>query len=453
MGIQSALTYLAGFGNEHETEAVTGALPIGQFNPQQHSLGLYTEQFSSTAFTCPRAKNRRSWFYRIRPSVLQSEFKPLPTSSPINQRISTSPDSNAYNTPNPLRWNPFDKPEANSDFIEGMTTLVTNGNARLQTGIGIHLYHANQSMTQRYFYNADGELLIVPQQGEMLFYTECGVIAVSPGEIIVIPRGIKFRVDLIDKNANGYICENYGSAFELPERGPIGANGLANSRDFYYPKAHYEDTDEKGELFCKFSGELFHAEIDHSPLNVVAWVGNSSPYKYDLANFNTINSVSYDHTDPSIFTVLTSPSNTTGVANVDFVIFPPRWSVTEKTFRPPWYHRNIMSEFMGLVRGTYDAKEKGFVPGAASLHNCMTAHGPDSDAFETACNKKLIPEKIENTLAFMFESCYAMQPTKLAMHSKHLQKDYQTCWSKLSKNFSEKDSKTSSSSSRAGKSS
>ena len=309
-------TYLHGFGNEHESEAIAGALPQGRFSPQKHPLGLYTEQFSSTAFTAPRHSNRRTWMYRIRPSVCQGGFEPLPPgmvrTAPINE-IATPPDQ--------MRWDALAIPEQSVDFVEGLVTLAANGDARLQMGCGIHLYLCNRSMDQRFFYNADGELLIVPQEGVLHARTELGNLLVSPGEILVIPRGIKFQIQLPDGKARGYICENYGHPFTLPERGPVGANGYANDRDFQYPAASFEDVEGEFELLCKFSGNMYRSDLDYSPLDVVAWVGTSAPCKYDLTRFNVINTVSFDHPDPSIFTVLTSPSDTLGIANIDFCYF------------------------------------------------------------------------------------------------------------------------------------
>ncbi len=429
MTTPSELGYLHGFGNEHETEALPGALPQGQFNPQRTPLGLYTEQLSSTAFTAPRHQNRRTWMYRIRPSVVQGDYHPLSSdllrSSPISDM--------AY--PNLLRWDALDFPKAPTDFIDGLITMAANGNQAMQTGAGVHFYFANKDMTQRYFYNADGELLIVPQQGAILARTELGLLHVIPGEILVIPRGVKFQVQLPEGKARGYICENYGLPFELAERGPVGANGYANDRDFHYPRAYFEDIDGDYELVAKFAGNLFSCPLQHSPLDVVAWVGTSAPYKYDLSRFNVINSVSYDHPDPSIFTVLTSQSEIPGTANLDFVIFPPRWVVAENTFRPPWYHRNVMSEFMGLIHGVYDAKEKGFVPGGASLHNCMSPHGSEAEVFEKASTSPLVPVQYKDTMAFMFESRFAFVPTHFAMHCEARQKDYIDCWQGLKKHF------------------
>ncbi|BED91080.1 homogentisate 1,2-dioxygenase [Pseudoalteromonas sp. MM1] len=424
------INYMSGFGNEFETEALPGALPIGQFTPQKVKYNLYTEQFSSTAFTAPRAANRRTWLYRLRPSVVQGEYTAID-----NALIRTAPITEAITPPTMMRWSPIDIPSKTTDFIDGLITMAANGSANSQSGIGIHMYVANSSMQGRYFCNADGELLFVPQQGELLLHTECGKLTVKPGEIAVIPRGIKFSVDLIDETARGYICENYGHAFELAERGPVGANGYANDRDFKYPVASFEDKEGNFQLITKFNGNLFSCPITHSPFDVVAWTGNSAPYKYDLARFNVINTVSFDHPDPSIFTVLTSPSATEGMANVDFVIFPPRWMVAENTFRPPYYHRNIMSEFMGLIEGVYDAKQHGFVPGGASLHNCMSPHGPEAEVFEKASNAELIPQKYENTLAFMFESRYIISPTKYALEGKERQTNYTQCWRSITKHF------------------
>ena len=428
--VASGLHYLHGFGNEHESEALPGALPIGRFSPQRVAHGLYAEQFNSTAFTAPRAHNRRSWFYRIRPSAVQGDYQPW-----RQDRVRTAPITEVPTPPNMLRWDPLPLPAAPTDFIEGLVTIAANGDAMAQAGMGIHLYAANRSMRQRYFYCADGELLFIPQLGELLLRTECGVLELRVGEIAVIPRGMKFAVDLLTDTARGYLAENYGASLTLPERGPVGANGYANDRDFQYPQAAFEDLEGDFELLCKFAGHFYRAPIDHSPLDVVAWTGNSAPYKYELARFNVMGTVSYDHPDPSIYTVLSSPSDTPGVAGIDFVIFPPRWMVAEDTFRPPWYHRNVMSEFMGLIEGKYDAKEQGFVPGGSSLHNCMSPHGPEAAAFEKASSAELKPDRYRDTMAFMLESRYVIQPTKWALETELRQRDYIRCWDGIKKNF------------------
>jgi homogentisate 1,2-dioxygenase len=423
------LKYQTGFGNSFATEAVAGALPVGQNSPQKAPLGLYAEQFSGTSFTTPRLLNQRSWLYRIRPSVTHKPFRR------IDNGLLQSTPFDLETTPNQLRWNPVEFPDTEKDFIDGLITIAGCGDSFAQTGIAVHIYACNKSMGDRFFYNADGEMLIVPEEGRIGILTEMGAIQVGPGSVAVIPRGLKFSVALADKKARGYICENYGSHFRLPEMGPIGSNGLANSRDFETPEAWFEDREGAMELVAKFGGNLWSAEMDHSPLDVVAWHGNYAPYRYDLRCFNTIGSISFDHPDPSIFTVLTSNSDTPGVANCDFVIFPERWMVAENTFRPPWYHRNFMSEYMGLIAGVYDAKEEGFVKGGGSLHNCMSAHGPDAQGFEKASNAELKPEKYKDTLAFMFETRYILRPTRFAMETASLQHDYFECWQGLKNNF------------------
>ncbi len=421
--------YNSGFGNEFATETVEGALPIGRNSPQKAPLGLYSEQFSGTAFTAPRAYNKRTWTYRIRPSVTHKPF------ARIDNNLLVSKVDALETTPNQLRWNPLPMPETETDFIDGLTTIAGNGDLFAQGGIGVHIFACNKNMNDRFFYNADGEMLVVAEKNRVRFLTELGIIEIKSGEICVIPRGLKFRVELPDGEARGYICENYGQQFRLPDLGPIGANGLANPRDFETPVAWYEDVDGDCELVAKFGGNLWSCRIDHSPLDVVAWHGNYAPYRYDLRRFNTIGSISFDHPDPSIFTVLTSPSPEIGTANCDFVIFPDRWLVQENTFRPPWFHRNIMSEFMGLCFGQYDAKEEGFIPGGASLHNQMSAHGPDAEAFEKASNAELKPQKLSGTMAFMFESRYIIRPTAYAMETSELQREYFEVWQKLPKKF------------------
>jgi homogentisate 1,2-dioxygenase len=391
--------------------------------------GLYAEQFSGSAFTVPRAMQRRSWLYRIRPSVMHEPF------APMDARLLRGSPFDEVVTPNQLRWDPLPIPVEPTDFIDGLVTIAGNGDSMQHAGIGIHIYAANRSMQGRYFYDADGELLVVPERGALTLRTELGIVEVKPGEIAVIPRGTKFRVELDGDDARGYLCENFGAPFRLPDLGPIGSNGLANSRDFLTPVAAYEDVDGDFELVAKFGGRLWSAKIDHSPLDVVAWHGNYAPYKYDLARFHAIGTVSFDHPDPSIFTVLTSPSDTPGVANCDFVIFPPRWMVAEHTFRPPYFHRNVMNEYMGLISGEYDAKAEGFAPGGGSLHNCMSGHGPDAATFDAASTAALEPRFLGDTLAFMFESRFVIRPTKFALETPLLQRDYWRCWKGLRRNF------------------
>ncbi|GIX24305.1 MAG: homogentisate 1,2-dioxygenase [Caldimonas sp.] len=424
------LSYLSGFGNEFATEAIPGALPIGRNSPQRAPFDLYAELISGTAFTAPRAANRRTWMYRRQPSVVTGAYRPYE-----QPYWTTGAAGGVAAPPEPLRWNPFPLPEAALDFVDGLRTIVANGDADAQCGMAAHVYLASRSMGRRALINADGEMLFVPQQGRLRLVTELGVLEARPGEIALVPRGMAFKVELPDGPSRGYVCENYGAFFRLPELGPIGSNGLANARDFLTPVAAWEDGRGDYELIKKFGGRLWRAVQDHTPFNVVAWHGNLVPFKYDTAHFMTIGSISYDHPDPSIFTVLTSPSDTPGTANCDFVIFPPRWMVAEDTFRPPWYHRNLMSEFMGLVYGQYDAKPEGFKPGGASLHNCMVPHGPDTEAFEKASTAPLVPHKLDNTLAFMFESRYRFVPTEYAMNSGTLDTAYAQCWQGLKDHF------------------
>jgi homogentisate 1,2-dioxygenase len=421
--------YQSGFGNEFATEAIAGALPQGQNSPQRHPLGLYTEQFSGTAFTAPRVHNRRTWCYRTRPSTVHKPYEEIAAGL-----LRSWPCAEAEATPNQLRWDPLAIPTEPTDFIDGLTTIGGNGDAAAQAGVAVHIYRANKSST-RFFWNADGEMLVVAQLGRLVIFTELGRIELKPGEICVLPRGLKFRVELEEAEARGYICENYGQQFRLPDLGPIGANGLANPRDFLTPVAAYEDIGDDFEVIAKYGGRLWASAIDHSPLNVVGWHGNYAPYKYDLANFNCINAVSFDHPDPSIYTVLTAPSEIHGTANVDFAIFPPRWMVAEHTFRPPWFHRNVMNECMGLIFGQYDAKAEGFLPGGLSLHSCMAGHGPDAETYERATQADLKPQYLANTLAFMFETRFILETTKFALETEALQRDYFECWQGLKRRF------------------
>jgi homogentisate 1,2-dioxygenase len=424
---EAALRYQTGFGNHFASEAVAGALPVGQNSPQRTPFGLYAEQLSGTAFTAPRVENRRSWLYRLRPAASHAPFTPWQGASFLKSAPFERPAS-----PNRLRWDPLPLPEAPTDFVEGLVTYGGNGDVGTGAGIGVHLYACNRSMEGRAFFNADGEMLIVPENGVLRIVTEFGIMAVEPQEMVLIPRGVRFRVE-VEGPSRGYVCENYGALFRLPDLGPIGSNGLANPRDFETPVAAFEDIDGAYELIQKFQGGLWATTLDHSPFDVVAWHGNLAPCRYDLRRFNTINTVSFDHPDPSIFTVLTSPSETPGTANCDFVIFPPRWMVAEHTFRPPWFHRNVMSEFMGLVTGVYDAKAGGFAPGGGSLHNQMSGHGPDQASYGGAIQAELKPHRIEDTMAFMFESRWVIRPTDYAMETPTMQLDYDDVWAGFDK--------------------
>jgi len=422
-------TYLTGFANHFASEAVAGALPVGRNSPQHVPFGLYAEQLSGTAFTAPRAENRRSWLYRLRPTAHHGAFVPYAG----GRLIRSAPFDEVPPSPNRLRWDPLPMPDAEVDFVDGLVSYAGNGDVATGTGCAIHMYAATRSMERRVFFSSDGELLIVPQQGDLRIVTEFGALDVAPLQIALIPRGVRFRVELPDGPARGYVCENYGALFRLPDLGSIGANGLANPRDFETPAAWYEDSDEPTEVIQKFQGGLWRVSLDHSPLDVVAWHGNLAPCRYDLRRFNTINTVSFDHPDPSIFTVLTSPSDTPGTANIDFVIFPPRWMVADGTFRPPWFHRNVMSEYMGLIEGAYDAKEGGFAPGGGSLHNQMNGHGPDQASYAKAIAADLKPHRIEATMAFMLESRHVIRPTRWAMETPLCQPDYDDAWAGFAK--------------------
>eukprot|EP00605_Chrysophyceae_sp_TOSAG23-4_P003027 GSChrysophyteH1.ASY1.ANO1.3332.1 assembled CDS len=383
------LEYIPGFGNHVSTEAIPGALPLGQNTPQVCPLGLYAEQLSGTAFTASRHRNLRSWLYRIRPSVVHSEF-----SGPVEHDEMNDEDS--------------------CDFVDGLKAVAGAGDCGLKEGCCIYNYLCNRNMVSndgksgRVMCNADGDLLIVPQQGSLLVITELGKLEVKPCEIVVIPRGIKFSINVdcdLSTYARGYALEVYQGHFELPS------------------------------LVQKYMGKLFSATMEHSPFDVVAWHGNYYPFKYDLNKFCTVNAVRFDNLDPSIFTVLTVPTHEPGVAVADFVIFPKRWMVAENTFRPPFYHRNCMSEYMGMIHGIYDAKAEGFVPGGSSLHSCMSPHGPDAATFDKASKAELKPDFFDGGLAFMFESCYMLKVSSLALYGQHKQENYNECWRDMKKNF------------------
>jgi homogentisate 1,2-dioxygenase len=429
----TALAYQTGFGNEFATEALAGALPVGRNSPQRPAYGLYAEQLSGSSFLAPRAVNRRTWLYRIRPSAKGAPFRPYGA-----HLWRTGPTEEEPLPADRLRWGRFAMPKPGTDLIDGVATIAVNGDAAMQAGIAVHVYRADASMTDRFFANHDGEMLFVPQTGRLRLLTEMGVLEARPGEIAVLPRAVRCRIELPDGPSYGFIGENYGTHLRLPELGPFGSNGLANARDFETPVAWYEDRAGAFQLVVKMGGRLWESDLDRSPLDVVAWHGNLAPYRYDLARFNVMGTVSYDHPDPSIYTVLTAPSDTPGWANIDFVIFAPRWMVAEDTFRPPWFHRNVMSEFVALLHGEYDARAAGFGPGAAHLHNAFTPHGPDAASFDKASTVPLGPQKIDNTLTFMFETRYALKPTRFAMEAPERQRDYEKTWDGLQVKFTGK---------------
>lgn len=431
---ETALTpgYMPGFGNDFETEALPGALPQGRNSPQKCNYGLYGEQLSGTAFTAPSHQNERTWCYRIRPSVKHSHRYRKINLPLWNAAPNVVPDVISLGQ---YRWDPVPYSDAPLTWLTGMRTMTTAGDVNTQTGMASHIYLVTASMEDTYFYSADSELLIVPQEGQLRFFTELGIIDLAPQEIAVIPRGLLYRVEVLNGPARGFVCENYGQTFALPSRGPIGANCLANRRDFKTPVAAFEDRETPSRVVIKWCGQFHETEIGHSPLDVVAWHGNYAPYKYNLNDYCPVGAILFDHPDPSIYTVLTAPSGVEGTANIDFVLFRDRWNVAEDTFRPPWYHKNIMSELMGNIYGQYDAKPQGFVPGGMSLHNMMLPHGPDKEAFEKASNATLEPQKLANTMSFMFETRFPQHLTQFAAQEAPLQDDYIDCWSDIEKKF------------------
>ncbi|MEO0487313.1 MAG: homogentisate 1,2-dioxygenase [Pseudomonadota bacterium] len=421
--------YMPGFGNDFETEALPGALPQGMNSPQRVNYGLYAEQLSGSAFTAPGPE--RTWCYRIRPSVKHTH-RFTKTELPYwKSAPNADPDVISLGQ---YRWNPV---EAAGDltWLTGMRTMTTAGDVTTQTGMAAHIYLVTRSMVDSYFYSADSELLVVPQEGRLRFCTELGIIDLEPQEIAILPRGLVYRVEVLDGPCRGFVCENYGQKFELPGRGPIGANCLANPRDFKTPVAAFEDREVDSTVTVKWCGAFHETQIGQSPLDIVAWHGNYAPLKYDLKAYCPVGSVLFDHPDPSIFTVLTAPSGVPGTANIDFVLFRERWMVAEDTFRPPWYHKNVMSELMGNIYGIYDAKEEGFVPGGMSLHNMMLPHGPDRDAFEKASRSNLGPAKLDNTMSFMFETRFPQMLTAFAAKEAPIQDDYIDCWGSIEKKF------------------
>lgn len=424
--------YMSGFGNDFETEALPDALPQGRNSPQRCNYGLYGEQLSGTAFTAPSHQNERTWCYRIRPSVKHSAryekiVLPYWQSAPL-----VDPDIISLGQ---YRWDPIPHTTDKLNWLTGMRTMTTAGDVNTQVGMATHVYLVTTSMVDEYFYSADSELLIVPQEGELRLCTELGIIDLAPMEIAIIPRGLVYRVELVSGPARGFVCENYGQKFELPGRGPIGANCMANRRDFKTPVAAFEDHDAPSTVTIKWCGQFHRTHIGHSPLDVVAWHGNYAPVKYDLRTYCPIGSILFDHPDPSIFTVLTAASGVPGTANIDFVLFRERWMTMEDTFRPPWYHKNVMSELMGNIYGQYDAKPQGFAPGGLSLHNMMLPHGPDQNAFEKASTSELKPEKLDNTMSFMFETRFPQHLTPFAATEAPLQDNYIDCWDSIEKKF------------------
>ncbi|KAH7409553.1 homogentisate 1,2-dioxygenase [Cadophora sp. MPI-SDFR-AT-0126] len=429
--------YQAGFGNHFESEAVPGTIPQGQNSPRCVRFGLYAEQMTASAFVAPRPSNKNAWLYRVRPAVAHEGFTDLPDNKdtesnfmPINPKVHISPTQ--------LAWLPFDIPtEGGIDFVSGLKTVAGSGEPTLREGIATHVYTANTSMSQKAFVNSDGDFLIVPQQGSLDIQTEFGPLFVQPGEICVIQRGIRYRVELPDGPSRGYILEIWGSNFDLPELGPLGANGLANSRDFLTPKAKYEIKKERWEIVYKLGGKFFKSTQGHSPFDVVAWHGNYVPFKYDLTKFVNVGSISVDHIDPSIFCVLTAKSRDPTAPLADFLIFSPRWDVASHTYRPPYYHRNVASELMGLIYGGYGGRSDSFQPGGVSFECGMVPHGVAYEEFKAASAEPPPEMQIsKGAVAFMFESSRPFTITDYAWNSKKKHEHEPKMWDNLVDNFS-----------------
>ena len=412
------LEYQSGLGNELQTESIPGALPIGQNSPQRPPLGLVSELVSGTTFSAPRSLNRRSYLFRIRPSVLRGRFERRANGPFLTPPFGVEPSPNHY------CWHPFQRLEPGKDFVDGVATLMGNGSPGEQAGMAIHVYAATKSMNDRIFSNADGEMLIVPHVGDIRVCTEYGILELGLGDLAVIPRGTKFRVELVGDRATGFVCENFGLPLRLPELGLIGSNGLANVADFEIPVAAFEERSASIELVHKLAGNLWSARMDHSPLDVVAWRGTLYPYKYDLRRFVGLGTVTIDHPDPSIFSVLTSPSDSVLGPNFDVMALTPRWIVAERSFRPPGYHRNCVAEFIALLQGAY----AGLPPGSTTLTNPWTEHGPETETLAVAREMALAPVKVDDMLLVLIESRFPVQVTDFAETASEMVRDYTDRW-------------------------
>lgn len=419
---EGVLKYMTGFGNEFETEALPNALPVGQNSPQKPAYGLYSELFSATTFPAPRARNRRTYMFRIHPSVQAPKY------SRIDNSLIATPPFDTVPTPNNMRWDAFEIGGEDADFIDGLATICGVGGPIAQSGMAMHIYRVTRSMSDRVFTNNDGEMIVMPQQGALRFVTELGVLEAAPGAIVILPKGIRFRVELPEGPARGFVCENFSQAFHLPELGLIGSNGLANAADFYAPVAAYEDRNTPCELVQKYAGNLWATELPYSPLDVVAWRGNCAPMLYDAEKFVALGTATVDHPDPSIFCALTSGGDAVLGPNVDMLILPPRWLVAEHSFRPPGFHRNCVCEMVALIKGRHQGKTGGFGPGGFSIHNNFAPHGPDVNTVQMAREEELKPMKLEGTLAFLFETRFPLAVTPFAHEAKENQADVVAMW-------------------------
>jgi homogentisate 1,2-dioxygenase len=428
------MTTLEGFGAPLQSEALPGALPLHQNSPRHAPYGLYPEQLSGTAFGLPRHKNLRTWLYRIRPSAQQSPFRPL-----RHETFTTAFTSEPVE-PNLFGWRPCPIPSAGQDFVDGIVTLGGAGDGHSRRGYALHWFTANRSMDNRAFCNADGDFLLVPQLGELTLVTELGVLEVGTGQIALLPRGLRYSVVLRSPAARGFIAEVYGRHFELPERGVIGANGLADARHFRTSTAWFEDRLELGyRITSKLGGVLYDAQQDYSPYDVVAWHGNYVPYVYDLAAFVPVSNVRVDHPDPSIYSVVSCPLDETGSNLLDLIVFPPRWDPTEHTFRPPFFHRNATMEWNAVVRS--DSSDGAlFESGVSFLTPPMTPHGVTSAAVERAFRldeaTAAVPHRSsDQSLWIQFESSLPLQLSPLAREPSRAILDWPTVWGAYRNHF------------------
>jgi len=424
-----------GFGNVHQSEDLPDALPRDQNSPRRVAYGLYAEQVNGSGFVAPRHENRRSWLYRVRPSADQSPAVALPQGFLAGDFLAEPPE------PNLAGWAPLPLPTVATDFVDGLATLGGAGSARLRRGYAVHVYAANRGMEDRCFGNADGDLLILPEQGALTLLTELGPLEVAPGQVALVPRGIRFSVLVSVGGARGYVAESFGRPFGLPDRGPVGANGLADARHFRAPSAWHEDRVSLGyRVTAKLAGRLFESTQDHSPFDVAAWQGNHVPTVYDLDAFSPVGNARFDHGDPSIHTVLSAPMDEQGAHTLDLVAFVARWDVTEHTFRPPYFHRNVTTELNGIVR---DAVVPGspFVPGCFFLTPSLVPHGVVAASVERHLAEAAAESprrSSESSLWFQFETALPFVPTPWARDAAHRIADWPLVWGAYRKHFRER---------------
>ncbi|KAK0434287.1 homogentisate 1,2-dioxygenase [Armillaria borealis] len=405
--------YQVGFGNRFASEAIPGILPQGQNHPQKNKYGLYMEGMTGSPFVAPRPQNLHAFMYRIRPSLDHKKFVRLPDSPDMESNfLPTNPK--VHISPTQLNWAPppFPSSKDEVDFIAGLKTIGGNGEPTAREGLALHIYLANADMKNKAFCDSDGDMLVVPQQGRLDVQTEFGRMMVRPGELMVIQKGMKFKVSLPDGPSRGYVQEIFGSHFELPDLGPIGGHGMANPRDFEVPLASFEIDETSWE--GKIGGQLFSAAQDHIPFDVVAWQGNYVPYKYAMEKFIFVGSVSKDHLDPSVFTVLTAKSKATGIPLVEILTVSERWNVASDTFRPPYYHRNNATEILCFISGERGGR---YVPGGIVLQTVFCPHGPPPEVHKAAIVAELKPERIsKGSMAIAIETPMILSMTDYAMN-------------------------------------